>query len=157
MKNNPQDVAPAGPDRADPVPHRASDVSALPLDGPFMNGKDNEVSQIRLAYGHSGLLPGPVFDEHEFAALKLPSIPAEHDHGLQGEERRSIDVPVQTIEISGVIPEKQGRGLGLPLAATFFLKGRKGGGVSLGAVQPVHHPVGNGGEMRIQVSPQMRN
>ena len=153
MKNNAQDVALTGPDRADPVPNRGPDVTALALDGPFMNGKNHEVSHIRIKRDDSGLLARPVFDEDEFTALKLLSFPAEHDHGLKRKERRAIDVPVQTIEISVVIPEQQRGGLGLPLATTFFSKSRKGGGISLGAVQPVHHPVGNGGQMRIQVSP----
>ena len=144
MKNNAQHVALTGPDRTDPVPHRSPDVSALPLDGPFMNGKDNDVSQIRIERDHPGLLTWPVFDEHEFPAFEVVSFPAQHDHGLQGKERRAIDVPVQTIEISAVIPEQQGSGLDLPVAATFFVKGREGCGVSLGAVQPVHHAVGNG-------------
>ena len=153
MENNAQDVAPTGLERTDPVPHRGPDISAFSLDRPFMNGENEKVSQIRIERDHPGLLARPVFDEYEFTAFKLLSFPTQHDHGLQGKERRTIDIPMQTIEISAVIPKQQGGWLGLPLAVTFFSKGRKGCGVSRGAVQPVHHSVGNGCQMRIQVSP----
>lgn len=157
MENNAEGVAPAGLDRADPVSHRSPDESACSLDRPFMNGENEKVPQIGIERDRSGLLPRPVFDEYEFTALKLLSFPTQHDHGLQGKEGRTIDVPVQTIEISTVIPKQQGGGLGLPLAVTFLLKGCQGCGVLLGAVQPVHHAVGNGCQMRIQVGPYMRN
>ena len=126
MENNAQDVAPTGLERTDPVPHRGPDISAFPLDRPFMNGENEKVSQIRIERDYPGLLARPVFDEYEFTAFKLLSFPTQHNHGLQGKERRTIDVPMQTIEISAVIPKQQGGGLGLPLAVTFFLKGRKG-------------------------------
>ena len=126
MENNAKHIAPTCFERTDPVPHRGPDVSAFPLDRPFMNGEDKKVAQIRIKGDHLGLLARPVFDKHEFTALKLLSFPAEHDHGLKGKERRAIDIPMQTIEISAVIPKQQGSGLGLPLEATFFLKGRKG-------------------------------
>ena len=64
---------------------------------------------------------------------------------------------MQTIEISAVIPKQQGGGLGLSLPVTFFVKGCQGRGVPLDAVQPVHHAVGNGCQMRIQVGAQMSN
>ena len=153
MENNAQDVAPTGLERTDPVPHRGPDISAFPLDRPFMNGENEKVSQIRIERDYPGLLARPVFDEYEFTAFKLLSFPTQHNHGLQGKERRAIDIPMQTIEISAVIPKQQRGGLGLPLAVTFFLKGRKGRGVPRGAVQPVHHSVGNGCQMRIQVGP----
>ena len=118
-----------------------------------MNGKNEKVSQIRIERDRPGLLPRPVFNQHEFTTLELLPFPAEHDHDLQGKMRRAIEVPMQTIEISAVIPKQQGGGLGLSLPVTFFLKGCQGRGVPLGAVQPAHHAVGNGGQMRIQVGP----
>ena len=125
MKDDAQHAPVTGGNAAHAVPHVRARESTASGHGSFTDRENNQITKVGIQHGDAGLLARPVFDEDKFSSFKLV-FATQHDHRLKGKERRTVEIPVQTIKIPTAVPKQEGRWLCLPLTLTRLPKGGKG-------------------------------
>lgn len=126
MKDDAQHAPVTGGNPAHAVTHVRARESAASGHGTFKDRENNQITKVGIQHGDAGLLARPVFDENKFSSFKLVVFATQHDHRLKRKERRTVEIPVQTIKIATAVPKQEGRWLRLPLTVTRASKGGKG-------------------------------